>query len=694
MNKHPEALFNWSGDKAGGVKKLFYKGSGRPSGVVIKTGLLERLSFWAGEVAKGIDQGPRVIFLVGGPGNGKTEAIEYTIERLDEALGLNSELINELSDLYSGRMGSPGRLVRSVSTEFPASSGIQSIAVVQDGSESERGSALTPAEHLYEDLCSQLSGRDNELYVACVNRGVLDDALILAADRDVKPVGDLLKQIVQAVSLSAASQSCWPLAGHPRFAVWPMDVESLVEEVVGSRRNSAARQILAAATREADWPEFGTCAAGQMCPFCNSRKLLDVEANSTALIRVLRWFELSSGKRWNFRDLFSMVAHILAGGASGKLANAYSPCDWAASQIDPKEKSPVKREIKVARGTFRVVTAQYQHAMFGTWPVERAVALKADLRDLKLEEHPALAGMYQFLALDKRKETTSTLHSQLQGMVTHLDPASASPDLVVELSKNKTIQFKEIDRLFSLSVRGGREMLSRHRCLSPPENEVLKLLEQADEKLSDEATRRRKSGAADRVQALVRLIACRIARRSVGVRFGVTKDANVLKEFSTLLRGDESALQEAKQKVEGLLNKDHRFHVSLNTTFGEPLPPPERRVMLTTTAQRVKQMSLEHDDSRPVPPVRFLSVGSGTSAQPVALTYELFKATISLRSGMVPASLPRSVVALLDTTRAKLAGMVVRDSDSLDECDVRLGLRDELITQNFGKFVVRRGGLS
>src|SRR5690606_22045041 len=105
----------------------------------------------------------------------------------------------------------------------------------------------------------------------------------------------------------------------------------------------------------------------------------------------------------------------------------------------------------------------------------------------------------QFLALDKRKETTSTLRSQLQGMVTHLDPANASPDLVVELGKNKTIQFKEIDRLFSLSVRGGREMLSRHQCLSRPENELLKLLEQADEKLSDEATRRRKSGAADRV---------------------------------------------------------------------------------------------------------------------------------------------------------------------------------------------------
>jgi len=144
--------------------------------------------------------------------------------------------------------------------------------------------------------------------------------------------------------------------------------------------------------------------------------------------------------------------------------------------------------------------------------------------------------------------------------------------------------------------------------------------------------------------------------------------------------------------VEGLLNKERRFQVSLNTTFGEPLPPPERRVVLTTDIQRVTPIPLGQADTRPRLPLRFVSVGRGVRAQPVALTYELFKATKSLRNGMVPASLPRSVVALLDTTRAKLAGAVVRDEEELNCSEIQLGVRDEAIVRSFGTFIVRRGG--
>jgi hypothetical protein len=226
--------------------------------------------------------------------------------------------------------------------------------------------------------------------------------------------------------------------------------------------------------------------------------------------------------------------------------------------------------------------------------------------------------------------------------------------------------------------------------LSTLEIDLLKALEEADAKLSEESIRRRKPAVAERIQALIRLVACRIARRSVGVRSGITKDADVLVEYNQILNGNSAALQMATQQVEGLLNKERRFQVSLNTTFGEPLPPPERRAMLTTDIQRVRQMPPSQDDSKPRMPVRFLSVGTGASSQPVALTYELFKATKSLRKGMVPASLPRSVIALLDTTRAKLAGSVVRDEEALEGSEIRLGIRDDVIVRNFSTFIVRK----
>jgi hypothetical protein len=57
---------------------------------------------------------------------------------------------------------------------------------------------------------------------------------------------------------------------------------------------------------------------------------------------------------------------------------------------------------------------------------------------------------------------------------------------------------------------------------------------------------------------------------------------------------------------------------------------------------------------------------------------------------MVPASLPRSVVALLDTTRAKLAGSVVRDEETLEGSKIHLGIRDDVIVRNFGTFLIRK----
>lgn len=690
MHKYPAGLLNWSGDKAGGVKKLFYKGSGRPSGGVIMTGLLQRLSGWTKDVAAGKGDTPRAVFLIGGPGNGKTEAIEYTIKELDFALQLGGQLLDELAARFAGDGGPTGRIVRTIKTQFPAESMISAIAIVQDGSEAEPGESTTPAAHLCNDLGLLMGGQAGLVYIACINRGVLDDALILAAERNDREVSGLLKQVVQSASLGTKGIACWPLDGYPGFAAWPMDVESLVEEL--DDNPSAARQVLGAATVEQEWPTFGQCAAGDRCPFCTNRKLLSDRLRQSSYIRLLRWFELASGKRWNFRDLLSLTAFVLAGTSDSDRNDAYRPCHWAAAQLAPKDRDPSKIEAKRIRGLFNLVAMQYQHALFSTWPVERAAALRSNLKELKLDDEPALAGLRQFLSLDRRKDSTSTLRTQLAGIGTHLDPAFASPDLDVDVSGHTTIKFGDLDRRFSLSIGEGRGFLQKYQCLSVLEIDLLKELERVDAKLSDESVRRRAPAVAERVQALLRLIACRIARRSVGARSGVTKDADVLTEFNQVLNGDKSALQVATQQVEALLNsKDRRFRVSLNTTFGEPLPPPERRAILVTDMKKVRSMPPSTEESRPRLPMRFLMVGTGLEAQPIALTYDLFRATKALRKGMVPASLPRSVVALLDTTRARLAGAVVRDEEALEGSEIHLGIRNDMIVRSFGTFVVRAG---
>jgi len=150
-------------------------------------------------------------------------------------------------------------------------------------------------------------------------------------------------------------------------------------------------------------------------------------------------------------------------------------------------------------------------------------------------------------------------------------------------------------------------------------------------------------------------------------------------------------VHDAAKQVESLLNEKDRFVITLNTTFGEPLPPPQRRATLSSDKQKVKPRPLPGHD-RPKASLRFLGVGSGGASQSIPLTYELFKSVRELRQGLMAASLPRPVIALIDTTRARLAGAIVRDEELLEGATIRIGVRDDEIVRNQNSFaVIRRG---
>src|SRR5690606_7872139 len=88
----PRGLLDWAGNRGGGVRRLFDARSGRPGEVIFETNLLIRLREWVKRLAADEPGVPRVVLLVGGPGNGKTEAVETTTEHLDAALGCNGTL--------------------------------------------------------------------------------------------------------------------------------------------------------------------------------------------------------------------------------------------------------------------------------------------------------------------------------------------------------------------------------------------------------------------------------------------------------------------------------------------------------------------------------------------------------------------------------------------------------------------------
>lgn len=681
--RYPAGLVDWSGQHSGGVRKPFYDSSGRPCRVVIETPLLTKVRDWARAVVSD-SLAPRCLLLVGGPGNGKTEAVEALVRHIDEVLVASGKVIEDFAVTYSGQNGAT--IPRLVSAELPSNAGGRSgICVVQDASVNDAAHpGKSAADLLVSDFSSHLAGPSSHVYVACVNRGILDEALTLATDQGKLLVQRLLEATVRSVGQSPSSPSCWPLEGFAHVSVWPMDVETLVWVRAEGAQASPAEQLFNHATDSTLWPAEA-CAAGDHCPFCRSRATLAKTAHRDNLLRILRWNELATGKRWSFRDLFSLASYILAGASPQESGDAVNPCAWAAKLVDLSQRTSGAKESTRLRAPFQIVAAQYEHALFGTWPRLGTRGLRAEIKELQLEGDPGLMGLHYFLSSRREVAIPGTLEQQLEALVEALDPAVADPSAIITLSARDLHLGKEVDARFSHSIADGLSHL--RRLLSPAEAALIERLAESDAKLSMSDIRRRRPAMAKRLQGLIRDFSCRLVRRSLGVRYGITREHKLLADFEKVVSGDETLLHKAVKHVDALINQREQFVVVLNSTFGEPLAPLPRRATLHTAREKVRPVKAT-TDGRPTSPVRFLSVGGKEHA--LALTYDLFRSVRELEDGMLPASLPRPVVALLDATRARIGGLVVRDEEKLDGAEIHI--RDTVITRELGAFVVTREG--
>lgn len=696
-NLFPQDLVEWAGQHSGGVKRLFDAGSGRPGKTLLRTNLIGKLESWAAHVASGTPGTPRVLLLVGGPGNGKTEAIEHTINCLDHGLAAHGRLVDALSKEFHPEQGKVPRVVNAKAGTLATPPRILDLQIVQDVSVTAGKEGMAAPVLLIEELRSALNGSDSSLYLCCVNRGVLDDALIYSLDNGIDDAQALLEAITRSVSLTSKAPSCWPLAGFPAIAIWPMDAESLLVIPDGAPTSPAAA-LLEHATTSKYWPATGSCAAGDKCPFCHSHLLLTKDDSRLALEQILRWYELASGKRWSFRDLFSLVSYLLAGHHQESHGQKTDPCGWAAHLIELDKAGHAARQPGRHQLTaiFHLATSSYQHALFHLWDKNAAGSLRQDTRDLSLgkdnEEARVIQGLLAFLQERKSPYLPATIAPLLESLAELLDPALASPDMEVPLSSRSKVMLGELDTRFSRSLPGAVEYVRKYQFLSVNELDLLKRLAKADTYLSLPAVRRKKPTAASRIQRTIRDFACRLVRRSICTRSALVAGSRILEPFQRIVEDQGGKnLHEVAQQVKGLLNSQHGFEVSLTTTFGQPLPPQQRQSILLVQPQPVRPLQIPHE-GRPRSPICFLQVGHGQSLQPIALTYDLFKAIKELERGLSPASLPRTVVALLDTTKARLSGAIVRNQEILDDARILVGAEGVEVAKSWNGFVALEGG--
>jgi hypothetical protein len=311
-------------------------------------------------------------FLVGGPGNGKSEAVGAFVRRINA----NARAAGK-EPVFDPRKGQGGS---SIAYDFESQLPKGSMWLIQDVSV-PRSSGSNPAEDLLAalDLCVTPGAH----FLACANRGMLLRATRIARSETnyawLAPVLESVdEQSRESAKASTAIFSKELKGKQVEIRVWPLDHESILfgqgeGNPWAEPAGSVLDQILAKAVSEENWEKkaCGNCACQSVCPMLGDAIWLRDDGRRHSALKILRTGEVLSGQRIVLREALGLISMVLVGSPSdfvesGGLAH---PCEWVHGRVNPVSGKP-----KDPRALLQLLSHRAYQDVFGR-PTPTGLAL-------------------------------------------------------------------------------------------------------------------------------------------------------------------------------------------------------------------------------------------------------------------------------------------------------------------------------
>lgn len=672
-------LLSWHGHDRGGVRVPFHATMGKPLGDVVETSLIRKIKYLARDLVSGTPETPRWIFLIGGPGNGKSEAVEAFVSELDTLANLNGELTNVVAKKFRPDPVAPRRVeVTADELQDPSlHEKLRSLIIVQDASAVD-GPDKAAEDPLIEDLADLVTFPTGQepVFICCANRGLV--ARARAAIQTKKSlswlndprVTELLTQLLIATGLGPGALAtdrpqCWPLDLDRRFAAWPLDLDSIIKT---ENETSPFEQMIVTATNERKWEGkncCGDCVSRKYCPFYANAEILRDEDARRVLLQLLRHSEMATGQRWNFRDAFSLCAELMVGQrddfSTGE--GESSPCSWVHERVD--EISFGTHPSRSLFAAWELVFQLYSQSLFPEWlePIE-------ELHERTLRRSEVTQSAVQAISQRQRSEGAQIRHT-LSGVFSQkLDPALATP------SDPDSI-LRRIEDEFGQSIKQGSETFEPR--LIPIIERMLELMALAEVDWSEIV---RESSRARAILESLRVLCTILVKRFLGVLEGEYLNFEHLFEYEEMHRNTQE-LWKIVQPLRAVLAPEDTFGGSLIRVFGQPSPDATRDILVTHRLGNViPQVASESTDGRPGHDIPWVEV----EGHRIPLTFDLYAALQAYASGAQIASFAPHTRAAIDKVRYAIAGGLARDRVSM------LGGKVSVKVGNLGRLVPAADG--
>lgn len=641
-----EKIQTWRSEASGGVRKPFSKKAGKPLGrEPIMTNVLLKLR----ELIRG-DESPSSIVLVGGAGNGKTDALEFIVSELDERFECGGRLVEAVEDEFQ----SPGR-TRKVDLTGWTSIPYNKIVLVQDAS--ERDADTDSAEESLLRDAREFWGDSQALYLLCINRGKLEQAKKLAKGKGAQSEDFVvMSSIIEAIDpLSAVCQvSCWPLEGTQHY-VWPMDVDSLFKTRPDGEETVAKRVL----NRCIDFDDInkqevveGNDVSLALWNIAELRRCGRIDS----LVKFFSFVELENGFRFTFRDVLALVPHLVL-----------------PFRMD--------REVQMEEGTgqllrdIRYLQEAYYCKLFKDQPRfpgwERLCSLT----------QPALQDFREFLnAIFDYPQSLSSIARNLEKRgFSGLDPLYLESG--VKLTEELSV--REVDRAFSSSVSQGIELCLEQitdldlRVLRALRNMELELAELADN------TPNMAVFVESCVQYLRRYCSLMV-KRSIGVRCGVYAGQEYFTEYMNCLVDRTVSKRFVRRAFKAaVLNSSDRLRVSFLANIGQDPAIIEDDVYMEVYVNHSEYVPTAINTSNGSIPSWDLIWLQVRGELFVPISFDLFRSFKKIGENKLHRGvLPFEILAGIDAIRGQLMGPDYRKLGALEEGQGMLLSKDGSVQVN------------
>lgn len=653
QSEFPETLFSWGNSGNYSISRSSDKGSGWQK-MPLKTRLITQLESLADGISEGKISSQGNIFLVGGPGNGKTLAAIHFLRRL-------------LKDRYAEM---PSCATGSVDVDFSNGlSPIKHLRFIEDASAGQDNNDVY--NRFVADIDKYvLSPQPGTLFLCCVNRGILATVLVKIAKHEIDASSETRKFIAtlsSVVSPDATPKTLWPFEPDRNIYIHPMDEESLLEPI--GDRYPVAIDILNEICDEDDGRCL-SCNSADKCPIHANIAALRDEKRRESLLKIMRYYEIVASRRFSFRDLFSVFSQLVVGTPyeyviNGKKTN---PCKWVEKQIELSVSN--LRKDKIA-GLFALSSMLYPNRLFGTWDDLKGQAkqLLRSIKDSKNASIKAVTPIIQTILSIIRRSTNASAQNYLPKCAAMLDPALQETAIIGDGMKDCVERIRLYEDAFCKSLTLGINTFlnDRYCLLSIAERDLfleVQKIEQ-DQDILDMPVSDPGFQDVQIILSMLRVVLARMAKRSIGAFDAFVYAGDRLDEYRAMLDNDSQYPNLATKKrklcstIQQHLFPEGLFSCSMLATLGQAEPNDENGFFMKNSH-----------------PVRFTISASGTGdsmirnllfvREPtlglsIKVNFDIYSALVDLQNGMMPASLPARINDIFDGVKSRIQGRLCHD---------------------------------